>query len=34
MILDTISTISDFLWTNIVITMLVGCAAYFTWNLR
>ena len=26
--------ISDWLWTYIVITMLVGCALYFTWNLR
>ena len=34
MILDTISTINDFLWTYIVISMLVGCAVYFTWNLR
>ena len=26
--------ISDWLWTYVVITMLVGCALYFTWNLR
>lgn len=25
--------ISDWLWTYVVITMLVGCALYFTWNL-
>ena len=25
---------SDWLWTYVVITMLVGCALYFTWNLR
>ncbi len=31
---DIISSISDLLWTYIVITMLVGCALYFTWNLR
>ena len=28
------NAISDWLWTYIVITMLVGCALYFTWNLR
>jgi len=28
------SSISDWLWTYVVITMLVGCALYFTWNLR
>lgn len=28
------NTLSDFLWTYVVITMLVGCALYFTWNLR
>ncbi|MBR5393717.1 MAG: alanine:cation symporter family protein [Bacteroidaceae bacterium] len=28
------NTISDWLWTYVVITMLVGCALYFTWNLR
>ncbi|MBR6141533.1 MAG: alanine:cation symporter family protein [Bacteroidaceae bacterium] len=28
------AAISDALWTYIVITMLVGCALYFTWNLR
>ena len=27
-------TLSDWLWTYVVITMLVGCALYFTWNLR
>ena len=31
---DIITSISDWLWTYIVITMLVGCALYFTWNLR
>ena len=32
--LSYISTLSDFLWTYVVITMLVGCAVYFTINLR
>ena len=27
-------TLNDWLWTYVVITMLVGCALYFTWNLR
>jgi len=31
---DLITSISNWLWTYIVITMLVGCALYFTWNLR
>ena len=31
---DLITSISDWLWTYIVITTLVGCALYFTWNLR
>jgi AGCS family alanine or glycine:cation symporter len=31
---DLINTINDWLWTYVVITMLVGCAIYFTWNLR
>ena len=31
---DFITAVSDALWTYIVITMLVGCAIYFTWNLR
>lgn len=31
---DLINTVSDWLWTYVVITMLVGCAIYFTWNLR
>ena len=26
--------LNDWLWTYVVITMLVGCALYFTWNLR
>ncbi len=29
-----INLISDSLWTYLVIPMLVGCAIYFTWNLR
>lgn len=33
-ILTYISSLSDFLWTYVVITMLIGCAIYFTWNLR
>lgn len=28
------SLVSDFLWTYVVITLLVGCALYFTWHLR
>ena len=32
--MEFFNTISDWLWTYIVITMLVGCALYFTWNLR
>lgn len=32
--METISTINDILWTYVVITMLVGCALYFTWNLK
>lgn len=32
--LEFFNTISDWLWTYVVITMLVGCALYFTWNLR
>jgi AGCS family alanine or glycine:cation symporter len=31
---DFFNIISDWLWTYLVITMLVGCALYFTWNLR
>jgi len=31
---DLLDTINDVLWTYVVITMLVGCALYFTWNLR
>lgn len=31
---DLINTVNDWLWTYVVITMLVGCAIYFTWNLR
>ena len=34
MIMEFFNTISDWLWTYVVITMLVGCALYFTWNLR
>ena len=34
MIIETISQISDFLWTYIVITILVCSAIYFTWNLK
>ena len=32
--MEFFNTISDWLWTYIVITMPVGCALYFTWNLR
>lgn len=32
--MDFFTFLSDFLWTYVVITMLVGCALYFTWNLR
>ena len=32
--MEFFNTLSDFLWTYVVITMLVGCALYFTWNLR
>ena len=32
--MEFFNTLSDLLWTYIVITMLVGCALYFTWNLR
>lgn len=31
---ELIEATNDILWTYIVITMLVGCALYFTWNLR
>ena len=31
---DFFTSLSDWLWTYVVITMLVGCALYFTWNLR
>lgn len=32
--MEFLNTLSDLLWTYVVITMLVGCALYFTWNLR
>lgn len=32
--LALIDSVQNFLWTYVVITMLVGCAVYFTWNLR
>ena len=32
--LAAIDSANGFLWTYIVITLLVGCALYFTWNLR
>jgi AGCS family alanine or glycine:cation symporter len=32
--MEFFNALSDWLWTYIVITMLVGCALYFTWNLR
>ncbi len=32
--MEFFNTLSDFLWTYVVISMLVGCALYFTWNLR
>ena len=31
---DILNAINDALWTCVVIPMLVGCALYFTWNLR
>ncbi len=31
---EFITAVSDVLWTYVVITMLVGCALYFTWNLK
>lgn len=33
-ILDHIGAINDFVWTYVVITMLVCCAIYYTWKLR
>lgn len=33
-ILSIIDSIQTFLWTYVIITMLIGCAVYFTWNLR
>ena len=32
--MEFFNAMSDWLWTYIVITMLVGCALFFTWNLR
>ena len=32
--MEFFNALSDWLWTYVVITMLVGCALYFTWNLR
>ena len=32
--MEFFNALSDWLWTYVVITMLVGCAIYFTWNLR
>ena len=32
--MEFFNILSDWLWTYVVITMLVGCALYFTWNLR
>ena len=32
--MEFLNALSDWLWTYVVITMLVGCALYFTWNLR
>ena len=32
--MEFFETINNWLWTYVVITMLVGCALYFTWNLR
>lgn len=31
---DLLNTVNDVIWTYVVITMLVGCSLYFTWNLR
>lgn len=33
-ILELTAQVNDVLWTYVVITMLVGCAIYFTWHLR
>lgn len=33
-VLSLIDSVQQFLWTYVVITMLVGCAIFFTWNLR
>lgn len=32
--LEIIAQLNDIIWTYVVITMLVGCALFFTWNLR
>lgn len=32
--MEIFNTLGDWLWTYIVIGMLVGCGLYFTWNLR
>ena len=32
--MEFFNNLSEWLWTYVVITMLVGCALYFTWNLR
>ena len=32
--MEFFNTINDVVWTYVVITMLVGSALYFTWNLR
>ena len=31
---DLLNAINNAIWSYVVITMLVGCAIYFTWNLR
>ena len=31
---ELLNAINNALWTYVVITLLVGCALYFTWNLR
>ena len=32
--MEFFNTLCDWLWTYVVIAMLVGCALFFTWNLR
>lgn len=34
MLQDSLTQINDFLWTYIIITVLIGCALFFTWRTR